>query len=76
MHLYFCHYEFEETPKQVSKDRFDQKNLPFRNVAYVEFKTDLFPTEDEIRRKIEFEWKRKKITNCSIIEIYHPEKIY
>lgn len=66
MHLYYCHYEYEiQTKKEAYRER-----------AYVEFKTNLFPTKQEIESKILFEWKQKGIANRVITEIYQPEKIY
>ena len=66
--MYFCHYEY-----QVDDFR---KKESWRESDYVEFKTNVIPTDEEIKAKIIFEWKRKGIKNRTIMNIYHPEKIY
>lgn len=66
MHIYYCHYEYQiDTKKESWKER-----------DYVEFKSDVCPSKDEIKAKILLEWKSKNFKNRTIIEIYNPEKTF
>lgn len=74
--LFNCHFTYQVTPKGNARTNFNKAIRPFNEDTAIQIESKEAPSKQQIKRHIEAEWSRKKITDRFILEIYSPEKIY
>lgn len=72
MKTYYCRFEYIVTPLGDPEKNTRNGIQPYQEQDVIEIKSSKIPSESQIEQEVEEEWKRKKITNRTIWQVYSP----